>query len=164
MSDTEPTTPEPTAPSDSDALGDAGKAALQAERKRANDAVRALNAATARLKEIEDAGKSELEKAQARAAALEAAQQQAAQEIAARDLALTRFKVGTAEGLPPNLIERLQGTDEESLKADAQSLKALLPDSTPSPFPKADPSQGAAGDGKQSTAQQFAAFAEAALK
>jgi hypothetical protein len=163
MSDTEPTDTQPK-PSDSEQLGDAGKAALQAERKRANDAEKALNAATTRLKELEDAGKSELEKAQARIAELEASNTTLTADLAARDITITRLNVGIDEGLPKNLIARLQGADEESIKADAASLRELVPDNTPSPFPKADPSQGRQTEGQQSTAQQFAAFAEAALK
>lgn len=138
-------------------LGDAGKAALAAERKRANDAEKGRSALEAKLKELEDANKSELEKALARVAELEGVNANLAADISAKDLAALRTQVGLAEGLPANLIARLQGSDEDSLKADAASLRELIPDTPASPFPKADPSQGPKGSGGQlSNAQVFA--------
>lgn len=43
----------------------------------------------------------------------------------------TRYRVALEAGLPLAVAERLRGTDEDSLKADAESLKALLGSTTP---------------------------------
>jgi len=141
---------------DPEALGDAGKQALVAERKRADEAEKALKAATARLQQIEDADKTELEKALGRIKALEEENGALSGDVAARDKTILRLNTGIDEGLPKNLIARLQGDDEDSIKADAVSLRELIPDNTPSPFPKADPSQGATSGGKTSNADLFA--------
>jgi hypothetical protein len=147
---------------DPEALGDAGKQALVAERKRAEDAEKALKAASVKLQQLEDAGKSELEKAQARIKELESANASLRTDLGARDLTITRLEVGIDEGLPKNLIARLQGTDADSFKSDAESLRGLIPDNTPSPFPKADPSQGPKDKtGPTSNAQAFARQLEA---
>lgn len=141
---------------DPEALGDAGKQALVAERKRADDAEKALKAANVKLQQIEDADKTELEKAQQRISELEAANATLTSDLSDRDRTILRLNTGIDEGLPKNLIARLQGDDEESIKADAASLRELVPDNTPSPFPKADPSQGPKGAGKTSNADLFA--------
>lgn len=141
---------------DPEALGDAGKQALVAERKRADDAEKALKAANLKLQQAEDADKTELEKAQSRIKELEAANATLTVDLTDRDKTILRLNTGIDEGLPKNLIARLQGDDEESIKADAVSLRELVPDNTPSPFPKADPSQGPKGAGKTSNADQFA--------
>lgn len=148
---------------DPEALGDAGKRAIAAERKRANDAEKALDAANAKLQQIEDADKTDLEKAQKRIKELEDANGTLTNDLADRDRTILRLNTGIDEGLPKNLIARLQGDDEQSIKADAASLKELIPDNTPSPFPKADPSQGPKGAGKTSNADLFAQYAEGKL-
>lgn len=141
---------------DPEALGDAGKQALVAERKRADDAEKALKAANTKLQQIEDADKTDLEKALSRINELEAANGTLTGDLAQRDRTILRLNTGIDEGLPKNLIARLQGDDEESIKADAASLRELIPDNTPSPFPKADPSQGPKATGKTSNADLFA--------
>lgn len=143
-------------PGDPEALGDAGKAALAAERKRANDAEKAARDAQARIKELEEKDATELEKATRRIKELEEANGTLSTDLAARDRTILRLNTGIDEGLPKNLIARLQGDDEESIKADAASLRELVPDNTPSPFPKADPSQGPKPTGKSSNADLFA--------
>lgn len=143
-------------PGDPEALGDAGKAALAAERKRANDAEKAAREAQARIKELEEKDATELEKATRRIKELEDANGTLTSDLAARDRTILRLNTGIDEGLPKNLIARLQGDDEESIKADAASLRELVPDNTPNPFPKADPSQGPKGAGKTSNADLFA--------
>lgn len=148
---------------DPEVLGDAGKQALVAERKRADDAEKALKAASVKLQQIEDADKTELEKAQSRIKELEEANSTLTVDLSDRDKTILRLNTGIDEGLPKNLIARLQGEDEESIKADAVSLRELVPDSAPSPFPKADPSQGPKGAGKTNNADLFAKFAEGKL-
>jgi hypothetical protein len=138
-------------------LGDAGKAALAAERKRANDAEKTNKELEARLKAIEDADKSDLDKATERIKTLEDENAQLAADVSTKDLTITKLNVGIAEGLPANLISRLQGTDEDTFKTDAASLKELVPDTKTDPFPKADPSQGPKGKtGQTSNADAFA--------
>lgn len=141
---------------DPEALGDAGKAALAAERKRANDAEKKEREALARIKELEEKDATEIEKATRRIAELESSNQNLTADLANRDKTILRLNTGIDEGLPKNLIARLQGDDEDSIKADAASLRELVPDNTPNPFPKADPSQGPKGAGKTSNADHFA--------
>lgn len=146
------------------ALGDAGKAAIAAERKRADEAEKAVKALQAEKAALENAGKSDLEKALAKISELEAANTTLTAEVGTKDLTILRLNTGITEGLPANLIARLQGTDEETFKADAASLKELVPDTKSDPFPKADPSQGSKGQtGKTTTADAFASFAEGKL-
>lgn len=86
-----------------------------------------------RLKEVDDAKLSEMDKATQRATDAEARANKLEQTALRQKVALTK-------GLPANLVDRLQGDDEDSLIADADSLLALL--KTPT-SPRADPSQGA---------------------
>ena len=143
---------------DPENLGDAGKAALVAERKRADEAERALRAANVKVQQLEESANTELAAAQARVAELEGKVTELSESVAAKDLTITRLNVGIDEGLPKNLIERLQGADEEAIKSDASTLRTLIPVTTPDPFPKADPSQGPKGAGKASNADVFAEF------
>lgn len=90
----------------------------QALRKRLQDA-------EARLAKIDEDGKSELEKAIARA---EAAEKSAADAEAKR----LRLQVATDKGLPAGLAARLQGSTLEELEADAAELLESFPPATPS--------------------------------
>lgn len=141
---------------DPETLGDAGKAALAAERKRANDAEKLAREAQTRIKELEEKDATEIEKATRRIKELEEANLNLSNDVTSRDKTIMRLNTGIEEGLPKNLIARLQGDDEDAIKADAVSLRELIPDSTPNPFPKADPSQGPKGGGKTSNADLFA--------
>ena len=100
-------------------LGAAGEAALKAERERARKAERELKAASAKLKEIEDRDKTELQKATERAAAAEKA-------LADATAQTLRFQVAAEKGLPAGLAARLHGSDAKELAADADKLLALL--------------------------------------
>jgi len=85
-----------------------------------------------RLKEVDDAKLSEIEKAQRDAA-------DAAQELAALRRDSLRQKVALDLGLPAKWVARLQGDSEEDLAADAALILAdLNKPRTPAP----DPSQG----------------------
>lgn len=75
--------------------------------------------AAKKLQAIEDAQKSELEKAQTRLAELEA-------ENKAHSFALLQTKVGNAAGLPAWAHDRLRGNDEAELTADAAKVKEQL--------------------------------------
>jgi hypothetical protein len=48
-------------------------------------------------------------------------------ELAAERLGALRLRVATAAGLPVAFADRLRGEDEAALAADAESLKALIP-------------------------------------
>lgn len=114
-------------------LGDGGKKALDAERKRANALDKQLKAILAEREEQEAAKLSELELAQKAAA-------DASARLAEYERTTIRQKVALEKGLPASLVGRLQGDDEESLSADADALLSLLNAPT---SPKPDPSQGA---------------------
>jgi hypothetical protein len=108
--------PDPT-PDPKDTLGDPGKRALDAERKRARDEKKRADAAEARLKELEDKDKSESQRAQ------EAAAEAARRADAAEQRAL-RLEVAHAKGLTAGQAKRLVGTTQEELEADADEILA----------------------------------------
>jgi hypothetical protein len=85
-----------------------------------------------RLKEVDDAKLSEIEKAQRDAA-------EAAQELTNLRRDSLRQKVALDAGLPAKWVGRLQGDSEEDLRADALEILADL-NKTRKPAP--DPSQG----------------------
>ena len=72
-------------------------------------------AAIARLKEIEDSNKSEVEKATE-------AQRQAEQRAAEAEQRALRLEVAASKGLTPAQAKRLQGSTLEELEADADEL------------------------------------------
>ena len=142
---------------DPEQLGDAGKKALVVERE-------ARDAAEKRVAELEaerDALIAERDKAVADAvsAAAEFESKIIGLEKDKSDLEAQKMRldVGLDAKLPREFIERLRGDDIESLRADAEALKAFVSDDKPSPFPKADPSQGAKGAVPATTADLFAA-------
>lgn len=100
-------------------LGDAGKKALQEERRKAREATKQLTELQARLKEFEDRDKTELEK-------LTEAHQTAEQRATAAERALARYRVATAKGIPAELVDRLQGSTEDELAEDADRLLTLI--------------------------------------
>lgn len=129
-------------------LGDAGKKAIAAERKRADALDKELKALRAESATRADAELSELERLKKENAELLSSK-------SASELQSIRLQVALEKGIPANLAARLQGDDYDSFAADADSLAELVTGKTVTP--KADPSQGAKGtSGAQSTAQQFA--------
>lgn len=156
------TPPVEAAPSADAPLGEGGLKALNAERDARAAAEKEAAEYKQKLDAIEQASLTELERAQAdaKAAAEESARLTA--EIASRDLQIQKQTIGAEFNLPAELVARLQGDDEEALRADAKALAALVPDK--SPFPKADPSQGVQGTPAGGTnADRFASFIEAKL-
>lgn len=114
---TPPATP-PAAPTEQkpeDTLGDAGKRALDAEREARKAAEKAAREAQAKVKQYEDAGKSELEKAQTTAA-------DAAKDAETARGELARLRAALKAGLDPELADRLKGSTPDELAADAASL------------------------------------------
>ena len=155
---TEPTT-EPAATTEQTRgepaeLGEGGKKALDAERAARKAAEKLAADARAELDKIQRANESALEKAQR-----EAKEAQEAASKATSDA--LRLRVAVAKGLPEALVNRLQGSTEEELAADAESLLALV--RTPT-APQPDLSQGAKGASSGgSTAEQFAAAVQNAF-
>ena len=138
-------------------LGEGGLKALQAERDARAAAEKQAAALQAQIDEIEAAKLSDLEKAQKLAADAEARADALMAEVVARDRQILRQSIGAEAGLPAELIDRMQGDDEAALREDAKKLAALVPDNSPSPFPKADPSQGVQGTPSGgTTADRFA--------
>lgn len=139
-------------------LGEGGLKALHAERDARAKAEKTAADLQAQIDAIETEKLSDLEKAQkqAESAAAKAAELEA--EVAARDLQIMRQSIGAELGLPSELVARMQGATEEELREDAKKLAAFVPDNSPSPFPKADPSQGVQGTPSGgTTADRFAA-------
>ncbi|MFB8368578.1 hypothetical protein ACFC25_04350 [Pseudarthrobacter sp. NPDC055928] len=130
-------------------LGDAGQKAIKAERDARKAAERTAADLAAKLKNIEDASLSDLERAQSAAA-------EAAQELAALRIENVRNRVALTKGVPADLIEFLTGSTEEEVAAKADILIARL---NTSGTPKPDPSQGAKGSTtKKSTGDMFEDF------
>lgn len=73
-----------------------------------------------KAKELEEAQKTELQRAQEAAAAAQA-------EAEKSRLELLRHTVATTKGVPAALIPRLQGGTKEELEADADALLAAFP-------------------------------------
>jgi hypothetical protein len=134
---------------DTPELGDAGKKAIQAEREARKAAEKTASELSARLKAIEDANLSEVERAK------KAAEESAA-ELANLRRENVRNSVAISKGVPAELIEFLTGDTEEEVTAKADLLMSKL--NTPT-TPKPDLSQGAkGGDKKGTTGDQFATF------
>lgn len=114
-------------------LGSAGREALEKERAARRDAARALADAQKRIAELEDAGKSDVERREARLqrAQLELEQKdkriaELESEIEQRDLDALKREVAAEAGLPPSVAKRLEGKDLRSLKRDAEALATEL--------------------------------------
>lgn len=133
---TEPTPVDsaPAQPAPEDTLGDAGKAAIAAERKARKEAEKTVKDLSERLKAIEDKDKSELEKAQAAATEL---QEKYRTELAAR----LRLSAAATHGIPAEYHDLLTATDEEALQAQATKVAALLKANGTS-VPRGLPGQG----------------------
>lgn len=141
------TTPQSGSAADESAdreLPQAVRDVLAKERRAAKEAERRAKAAEARVREFEDASKSETERLAERATAAESAAEAATLQAA-------RFRAAiSAVGLSKHVIERitllserLQGDDEAALARDAERLAKLL---TP-PEPKAGTSSAGAWSG-----------------
>ncbi|MFE1170448.1 hypothetical protein [Nocardiopsis sp. NPDC058789] len=109
--------------------------------------------AAKRLEEIEDAKKSEVERATGK-------QQRAEKERDDAVAKLLRYEVATAAGLPLSVAHRLQGATAEELEADARELVKLLADKKEAERKEnlVDPSAGRGSSAGSSTAEQFAAM------
>lgn len=132
---------------DEDVLGDAGKRALTAERDARKAAERRSAEFEARLKEIEDANLSELQKAQRDAEALRT-------ELEQERRASLINRVALDKGVPTDLIQFLSGDTEDDIAAKADVLMSRMNAPT---TPRPDYTQGASGKApKLSNADMFA--------
>ena len=138
------------AAAEDEALGEPGKRALTAEREARRTAERQLAEAAAKLKEIEDANLSEIEKAKRDA-------DEARVQLAALQRESTRSRIALEKGVPSDLIEFIDGADEEQMAAKADLLMSRL-NSTPS-TPKPDFTQGASSAPPRPTAPGVDTFA-----
>lgn len=148
----------PVGESDDEALGDAGKRALIAERAARKEAEKRLSELDKRIEEFEDGQRTEeekrlraLEKQQKRNSELDAENAKLKRELLIRD-------VVAEVGLPNELTGRLRGDDYETLLADAKELKELVaPDKDTSPRrPAPVPQAGNVSDVKISNGELFA--------
>jgi len=132
MSDDTTPTPAPEVPAAPEAqledpLGDPGKRALEAERKARRAAEKAAAEAAAKVKQYEDAQKSEAERLAAKVAELEAVAARATAEAA-------RQRIVNETGIPADLADLITGDSEDVMRATAERLKAYIP-----PAPKFGP-------------------------
>ena len=111
-------------PATGDGLGEGGVKALQAERDARKAAEKALSEREARIKELEDATKSDEDKRNERFAALEKSDREKDQAIAERDARLLRYEVAAAKGLDLRAALRLTGSTREEIEKDADEFKA----------------------------------------
>jgi hypothetical protein len=95
--------------------GRAAKARLAALEAEARAADEAKLMAEKKFEELADRWKKEAESAK--------------QELERERLAAMRLKIGMTKGISPLLAERLVGTTQEELEADAEAILALLPKS-----------------------------------
>lgn len=100
-------------------LGDAGKKALDEERKARRDAEAKAKDLEARLKGIEDKDKTEVERLTAQVNDL-------TKERDTATVSSARMRVALDKGLTPTQAKRLVGATEEELLADADELIADL--------------------------------------
>lgn len=117
-------------------LGEPGLKALQAEREARKKAEKAAAEALQRVEQFEERDKSELERATERASKFEA-------ELADIKAENLRMRVAAETELPANLRKFLTGSDEESLREQAQELLAATATDTAKRRPQPDPAQGA---------------------
>jgi hypothetical protein len=124
----EPTTPADAAPEAAEAEPTTFDAdyvkSLRAEAAKYRTEAKANAEAAARLREIEDAQKSEAQRAQEALA-------EAQREAETARLEALRLRVGVSAGLPPEAISRLQGSTEDEIAADAAKLAELLKPAAP---------------------------------
>lgn len=106
--------------------GDKGlKSALAAERKASKQAAADLAAAQARVKELEDASKSDEQRQQDAQEQLKKDHAQATSDLGKAETLIERYRVAAAKGLDLHAAERLQGSTREEIEKDAEDWIAL---------------------------------------
>lgn len=153
----EETAPETEATTETPELGDAGKKAIAAERARADKAEKELKALRSDAETRANAELTELERFKKENEELRSGK-------STSELEAIRFKVALEKGIPANLAARLQGTDYDTIAADADSLSELVTPGKPNGSVRADLSQGVKSTtGSQDPAQAFAGFMKSQL-
>jgi hypothetical protein len=117
-------------------LGENGEKALRAERERAKDLEKQLNAASARLAEIERANETALEKAQREA-------QEAREAASHATTTALRYRIAAETGITDNVDLILTAADEETMRRQAELWGSRAPETTAGPRP--DLTQGGSG-------------------
>lgn len=115
--------PKPADDQDDEKLGEGGIKALRAERKSAADAKKRVEELEARLKEIDDADKSELQKAQERIAELEKTTQAYETEKKRTEL---RASVLATKNVPSEWADFVTGDTEDEMTKSADRILANL--------------------------------------
>lgn len=103
-------------------LGEPGIKALHAERDARKQAEKDLEDTRARLQQLEDASKSDDQKQAERLQNLEQSDRQKDSKISSLEADLTRYRVAAAEGLDLEAAERLRGSTEDEIRADAKEF------------------------------------------
>jgi len=101
-----------------DELRDAGVRALAAERERVKEL-------TAKLAELEDAGKSEVERTRNQLQRETQRAERAEARVAELERGSARLRIAEEVGLPLELADRINGDDDRAMRADAKRLLDL---------------------------------------
>ena len=133
--------PDPQPAEPDNPLGDAGKKALEAERKARRDAEARLKQLEQTLAERADAEKSELEKLTDKLGEAQTNATSAAQSLMRLEVALEKAPDGMGISQVRKLAKRLSGDTREALEADAEELFGEFgagqpPSGQPTPKPK----------------------------
>lgn len=103
-------------------LGEGGQKALKAERDARKAAEKLASDREARIRELEDATKSDEDKRNERFTELEQSDRAKDTAIAERDQKLLRYEIAAQKGLDLKAALRLQGSTKEELEADADEF------------------------------------------
>lgn len=103
-------------------LGEGGKKALKAERDARTKAESDLSTAQKRIKELEDATKSDEDKRNERFNALEQSDREKDVTISSQAATILRYQIAAAKGLDLEAAERLRGNTKEEIEADADEF------------------------------------------
>lgn len=144
--------------------GDKGlKSALEAERAASKKATADLKAAEARLKELEDASKSEEQRQQEATEAERTENAATKSQLATANTLLEKYEVAAAKGLDLQAAKRLQGTTREEIEKDAEDWIALwgTGGGQQQEQRRGDPGQGPRSNAKESSYAQGADRAKA---
>lgn len=145
--------------------GDRGlKSALDAERAASKKATADLKAAEARVKELEDASKSEEQRTQDAQEQLKSEHATLTRNNEQKDSLIERYRVAAAKGLDLKAAERLQGSTREEIEQDADDWISMWGTGSgrqQEQERRGDPGQGPRGGAQESSYAQGADRAKA---
>lgn len=131
------------------------KRALESERTARRQAEKDLGAANARIKELEDAGKSEEQRREDASKEMVSENQSLKSQVEQKDALLLRYEVAADKGLDLAAAKRLQGSTREEIEADAADWIARWGSGAGSgQTPPPDPGQGPRPNQKESSFAQ----------